>query len=212
MYSIEEYGMRLRHRREELKLSRDALALEMTMRGAGVHRETIKSWENGDPCSIRFVPVLCEILDCDTEYLFGNSQSCHKEIADASATTGLSNKAISLLAMYYSGCDEPQMYSGLVLSRLVEGEYFVPFIDSFIQAINYTYSKPSDNDEESKEPLADRFGPLDDLAAMLNSDIVGINLSQKYELLMSALKHRFMDICGKFFEEGTKGGRSDGQH
>lgn len=97
MYTIAGFGNRIRTRREELKLSRALMAEKMKDYGAGVHYETIKTWEGGGACSIEQIPVLCAVLDCDTEYLFGYSPTPHKETASVMEITGLSERAADAL-------------------------------------------------------------------------------------------------------------------
>lgn len=118
-YTIYDMGNRIRARREELGMSRPNMSNLMRKLGSTVDQKTIESWELGrNNCSLTNIPYICEILDCDTEYLFGNSSTPHKEIADVSAITGLSPEAIENLKQI----KKRRKYLLPLISEIIENE------------------------------------------------------------------------------------------
>ena len=97
-YTIVDMGQRIRERRDELGMSRQKMSDIMHELGSQVNQKTIESWEVGrNYCSLKNIPFVCQVLDCDTEYLFGNSPTPHKATTDVSKATGLSKKAVERL-------------------------------------------------------------------------------------------------------------------
>lgn len=103
-YDITGIGKRIKQRRKTLGLSQSALAGAM---GLNTDRRTIGNWESGStkPGGAETYISLCDVLDCDMEYLFGNSKTPHKETASAMEITGLSEKAIDTLRSLNSGAN-----------------------------------------------------------------------------------------------------------
>lgn len=59
---------------------------------------TYKKWEYGEnPVQLEWIPALCEVLDCDIGYLFGEYEERHRTSADIAAETGLTECAIQKL-------------------------------------------------------------------------------------------------------------------
>lgn len=96
---------------------------------------TYKQWELGrNPVHLDWVPALCDVLDCDPGFLFGEYPERRHRTADICSATGLSEKAASNWGAYdyhYSvgGKKVPFLdQSGLapseVLSRLLESDAF----------------------------------------------------------------------------------------
>lgn len=57
--------------------------------------ETLKQWEYGNnPINIEWIPVICEVLECDIGYLFGEYEEKRRETSDACKVTGLSEAVI----------------------------------------------------------------------------------------------------------------------
>lgn len=57
--------------------------------------ERLKQWEYGNnPISLEWIPAICDVLDCDVGYLFGEYEEKKREFSDICAVTGLSEKAV----------------------------------------------------------------------------------------------------------------------
>jgi DNA-binding XRE family transcriptional regulator len=120
-YTIDGLGKRIRARRVELKLSREKMANLIDKLGGSVDPQTIKSWElEWSKCSVINIPYLCQALDCDTEYLFGNSITPHKVTADISEVTGLASETVARLIKVFQAhaSQEPiQFEDSLLFTR-----------------------------------------------------------------------------------------------
>ena len=56
--------------------------------------ERLKQWEYGNnPISHEWIPAICDVLDCDTGYLFGEYEEKKREVSDICSITGLSSAA-----------------------------------------------------------------------------------------------------------------------
>ncbi len=118
MYTILGIDKRIRTRREELKFSREKLADNMKNYGNGVDFQTIKSWEYGKTKpSFDNIPTLCLALECDTDYLFGNSSTPRKETQDAMSITGLSEKTVDVLRGLHKDIAEYEIYKSQIAER-----------------------------------------------------------------------------------------------
>lgn len=61
-------------------------------------RRTISNWEKGSTLpNVETAIELCEIFDCEFDYLFGKIDLPHKDETDIQAATGLSEKAIQAI-------------------------------------------------------------------------------------------------------------------
>lgn len=90
------FGKKMKQRRRQLKKTHEALAAEIH-----VSRKSVEHWEKGTVSSesIKAVNIanLCEALQCDFAYLFGNQPFPTKEETDIIAVTGLDAEAVKLL-------------------------------------------------------------------------------------------------------------------
>lgn len=60
---------------------------------------TYKKWETAENAiQLEWIPAICDVLDCDVGYLFGEYEEKKRESSDISAITGLSEKAIRNLS------------------------------------------------------------------------------------------------------------------
>lgn len=60
-------------------------------------RKSVHNWEKGQIPDVETVIKLCEVLDCDFDYLFGKIDLPHKEETDICRETGLSEAAVEKL-------------------------------------------------------------------------------------------------------------------
>lgn len=137
-------GSRVKKARDKISLSRQKLTDILnsredrpTLRGErdSLSPETLKKWEYGEnPINIEWLPVICDVLDCDIGYLFGEYKEQRRETADVCKVTGLTETAVDILqnlsasefgAVYFSldgsvsSCEVVQL-----LSMLIESEQF----------------------------------------------------------------------------------------
>lgn len=55
----------------------------------------LKQWEYGNnPVELEWIPAICDILECDTGYLFGEYEAMQHSVADICQETGLSESAV----------------------------------------------------------------------------------------------------------------------
>lgn len=90
---------------------------------------TIKNYENPNKNinpNLNIVCNLCEILDCDIDYLIGKIDVPRHETADIMATTGMTQEAVNRLRGF-AAHPEGRLYP-LVLSRMVDSSFFIPLI------------------------------------------------------------------------------------
>lgn len=87
-------GKRIKEERKLIELSQDELAAKI-----GVSRNSIGKWERGDDVEITLNSLLdlCNIFQCDLEYLLCTTSYRTRTIADIHNTTGLSEKATTTI-------------------------------------------------------------------------------------------------------------------
>jgi len=96
-YTYEAIGQRIKTERERLKLSQTALAELLNL--AENSRIAVGAWEHGRtfPC-LEHMKNMCEIFDCELDYLFGVIDKRTRSTTDICAITGLSEEAVLLLS------------------------------------------------------------------------------------------------------------------
>lgn len=62
-------------------------------------RKTVGKWETGEASiPIKKLAVICDVLDCDLDYLFGKIDTPKNEVCDIMKQTGLSEKAVNYIS------------------------------------------------------------------------------------------------------------------
>lgn len=91
-----QIGERLRTLRKKRGYkSQDAFAEAIDV----TERKTIGKWETGEASiPIKKLAVICDVLDCDLDYLFGKIDTPKNEISDIMKQTGLSEKAANYIS------------------------------------------------------------------------------------------------------------------
>lgn len=121
MTTLKLMGERIKSRREKLKLSQSALAGAVDLSESS--RTSIAKWEKGkaypDTDTIR---LLCEHLDCDAGYLFGEYDAPHRITADIEEQTGFGFEASDKLKWFGKRTDnstsaEKQLIEDLLCSE-----------------------------------------------------------------------------------------------
>lgn len=101
-------GENIRQAREKIGLTRTQLADKLTececapasfkKKEKPLSVDTLKQWELGqNAVNIEWIPALCDILHCDTGYLFGEHKELTQTVSDVCTTTGLSEAAVETL-------------------------------------------------------------------------------------------------------------------
>ena len=103
-------GEQLKKAREDKGFSRQAFCdaintcADRPIRGNKVDElsiDRLKKWEYGEnPVELEWLPILCNVLQIDIGYLFGQYQEHTRVISDISVATGLSPKAASALRIF----------------------------------------------------------------------------------------------------------------
>lgn len=103
-------GKRIKQAREKLTYSRQQFADILNSQENlpivqnkidSVSPERLKKWESGEnPVALEWVPIICNVLNCDAGYIFGEYEERNHKSADICKATGLSEKAVSDLVSY----------------------------------------------------------------------------------------------------------------
>jgi transcriptional regulator with XRE-family HTH domain len=100
-------GKRIRSAREDNHLTQAQLAEKI-----GAKRETISAWEHGRQLpDLKKISALCQALEIDMGYLFGEYDSPNSNIICASEYTGLSEKAVRTLHNWSRTDEHPDLFS-----------------------------------------------------------------------------------------------------
>ncbi len=98
-------------------------------------RQTVSGWENGVPiANLEVLRKLCEILDCDIGYLFGEYDSYHIKQAGIGERTGLEEFSIETLQRDKKKVDNSELGP-------VDYKIELKFINDFIIACGRIYPK-----------------------------------------------------------------------
>ena len=139
--------------------------------------ERLKQWEYGNnPISHEWIPAICEVLDCDVGYLFGEYKERHRISADIAAETGLTESAIQKI--HNLRCGNQVDWLTDILNAIVEQEEFVVLL---FYALNYTVSG-----NREVEVTGDRHR-----IKVCCKDIYRMKLSDTLEQLLSTIAARF---------------------
>ena len=138
---------------------------------------TIKNYENPNKNvnpNLNIVCNLCEILDCDIDYLIGKIDVPHHETADIMAATGMTQEAVNRLRGFATR-PEGELYP-LVLSRMVDSSFFIPLIGQIryyadrVEQIKERWT-PNDRNAVSADSFtlrAEKFGVTDVFSNLLD--------------------------------------------
>lgn len=90
-------------------------------------RKTISKWETGETeIPMTRLPEICNLLDCDMDYLFGKIDVPRKNTEIAMKETGLSEKSITKLNEIMKSCHLD--WWSLVFNEFIENEKFAAFL------------------------------------------------------------------------------------
>lgn len=91
-------GERIRERREQLGYTQDSFA-EKISDYSRCNRQNVIKWENGKAPINKLIQLgaVCQILECDPEYITCQCDTLRKQFADPAARFGLSEQALEVL-------------------------------------------------------------------------------------------------------------------
>lgn len=173
-------GKRIRSAREGNHLTQAQLAEKI-----GAKRETVSAWEHGRQLpDLKKISALCQALEIDMGYLFGEYDSPSKDMICACEYTGLSEKAVKNLHAWSRTDDHIELFSAnkavSVLSAMIECR--IDFLDlasyvwKYLSAVKDLYKA----DERYKG-----------VAAIEKKDISAYRASQAFSFLLHDLEKRF---------------------
>ena len=138
---------------------------------ADIPLETIRSWEQGRKTpQLPQLLKLCEIYNCDLDYLVGRIDCRTHEIQDIHAYTGLSEDSIEMLHKWNCSQDHPYFFTQNkalpILNKLIEHEPY--FIHDVLEQIDHyvnAYSEYREADARRDYPRLNELRKNMDVAA-----------------------------------------------
>ena len=111
-YNLDVLGDRIRTRRKALNMSQENLVYAMQDCGCPIGRNSLSKLENNRlprELSFKEIITLCNILQCDIDYLFNRDSHKTSELKISCELTGLSESAIDILQLYNYVNANPQV-------------------------------------------------------------------------------------------------------
>jgi transcriptional regulator with XRE-family HTH domain len=180
------------------------------------HINTVKSWENEKKPvlpGLDSLLAMCELFDCDLDYLTGRIEESKHDIHDVHEYTGLSEKAIRRIThpkVKVNGSPVPSP-TAISLNRLIESDGFNDFMEAYM-----AFTVAADRLKESAIPRAkpytvDQDGNIviDGTTSggaynVIQKDKVTLSLSAGTHYYMWTLSQALMRICEKEYQESYK--------
>lgn len=102
-------------------------------------RRNIQNWEQGKNIpNVHMVANLCNLLDCDPEYLLYEDRDYpRKEIKSAADTLGLSNEAVKMLLEFTKSLDIGFLTPGYIISTILENPSFYKIVASVMETLKH---------------------------------------------------------------------------
>lgn len=197
-FSETDFGDRLMRRRKKCGFRSQADLAEKIMpisqddnedgdeyaRNVESKRKTISNWERGKATpSLADLIALCNILDCDIEYLIGDIDVPKKEVADVMAVTGLTQKAVD--AFLQLSKDDMEILNEILVS---------PHLLELISAISKGAESPIIKKELIIEFMKERLGGKE------NEPFVKAVRKYIAEDMDKTFKFKATDSAGKLFD------------
>lgn len=174
LYNKNLFGTRLKQLRKVKKLSQEDLQV--------ADRRTVSNWEKGI-CfpNIDVIIELCNILECDIDYLLGKIDCLRKEVAEVREITGLYENSILSLQELSTMSDK---IKELVLS-FIDDMLDFPMLPYF--AIKYHEYLNTEHKSGSYSIIEDSSGKV---VGMLPDDVDLILLQNAFKDFLSFAKDR----------------------
>lgn len=175
---IKEIGHRLQERRKEFFKTQNEFAEALGIE----ERKTIGNWETGTVAiPIHRLSDICNLLDCDLDYLFGKIDVPKNNTADIKEETGLSQKAVENLIENRNSTDIQY------ISSLLEYGFMRGFFNEFSLYVNSDkITLPKNNDELSEILLDTDDSKLAEYIKNKDNFTNFINLRCSYPLQLHA--------------------------
>lgn len=108
-------------------------------------RRNIQNWEQGKNIpNVHMVATLCNLLDCDPDYLLYEDRDYpRKEIKSAADTVGLSTEAVKMLIMFTDPSitrNTLELPPGLIISTMLENPHFYNIVISVMQTLRHYFA------------------------------------------------------------------------
>jgi len=203
-----EIGSRLK----ELRIRRGYKSQDKFAEALGIsERKTVGKWETGDTAipTTRLAEI-CEVLDCDLDYLFGKIDVPRNTVSDICKETGLSESAVYNLKKYdyfylmngtkvADGCSTG-LEPSAVLSRLLESEAFWRVIGNL--------SMWTKTEVQELFEMADQYDPLSEglptMPGYMEPNPAKVPFTEKHktaDLYVASAARHFGDAVEKIFED-----------
>ena len=144
-------GNRIQEARKPLYKTRSALCNKLSDYDLTIEEGTLRAWETGtNAVPIERIPALCDALQCDAGYLFGEYDEKTRQIADIVKETGLAPDVVSMILKA----------DGNLISQIVISPKFEPLLNSIKdarwiaeevqEAASIAFGSDEDDDPEEK--------------------------------------------------------------
>lgn len=181
--------------------------------------ETLKKWEYGEnPINIEWLPLICDVLDCDIGYLFGMYPDKRREVSDICSITGLSTAAVNtIIGDQHDGFrdDRLEALNFLLTSPNFENALLelVRFKEAEREAAIFECARKKDisnlKDISEYRPNISLLGLIDDTRK--TATLCEYNLSKSFTFVIEELKRTVDEDVLKSANIQEKGGLSNGK-
>lgn len=197
------------------------------------NENNVKGWENAKKPvfpSLDKLVAMCELFDCDLDYLVGRREERTYDVKAIHDLTGLSAEAIEKILREKStvgGTPVPGP-SVHVLSRLIEADGFRDFVEAYLRFETATIMLGKSEIPQVKPYKVDEDGSIIlDGSTQSSGSVIGINTStlrndDNARFYMWQLSQALMRLCEPDFKENyemcmknskrNEGGMNNGQH
>lgn len=192
-----EFPVRLRKLRKN-----KGETLEHAAREIGVTRSTLGLYEKGENVpDVKVIVRIASHYGATVNYLLGEDEHPTYSATYIAKETGLSSEAIEVLrdnVQHNSEHKGTEGSFGTTLSLFITSEQFPEIVRTHLASYKYSLSQKilkhfgkGDAFDEVDKIMIDLYGPKTE----------GVGARTKFELFLSAAKHRAMDLYGEFFEK-----------
>lgn len=141
LYDLQLTGDLIQKERKTITSSREKFcSTALQTWGIDISPESLKKWETGNvqEISINNLIKLCNIFDCELDYLLGQQEYKKKAVADICAETGLSKKA---LIYWHQRKKRLQRRKGQLIDEIDYDQIIICLTDGFISSFLFSQEK-----------------------------------------------------------------------
>ena len=150
LYDPQLTGDLIRKERKAITSSREKFCL-MALKEweIDISPESLKKWETGNvqEISINNLIKLCNIFDCELDYLLGQQEYKKKAVADICTATGLSEKSVDILVSAQKNIQHGDTWTGTYGELAVDGldynQVLIHLADRFISCFSIENNESS---------------------------------------------------------------------